>query len=40
VRSRIPDLSRLRRTISFRAQYELEAIIREVVEQARARQRR
>lgn len=40
VRSRIPDLSRLRRTIRFRNEYQLEATIREVVEQARARQGR
>jgi UDP-glucose 4-epimerase len=40
VRSRIPDLSRLRRTIRFRGQYQLDAIIREIVEQTRARQKR
>jgi UDP-glucose 4-epimerase len=40
VRSRIPDLSRLRRTIRYRNQYQLEAIVREVVEQARARVQR
>jgi UDP-glucose 4-epimerase len=40
VRSRIPDLSRLRRTIRYRGEYQLEAIIREVVDQARAKQRK
>ena len=40
VRSRIPDLSRLRRTIRFRNEYQLEAIVREVVEQARAKGQR
>ena len=40
VRSRIPDLSRIRRTIRYRNEHQLDAIIREVVEQARARGRR
>jgi UDP-glucose 4-epimerase len=40
VRSRIPDLSRLRRTIRFRPEFELEATLRDVIEQTRARQRR
>ncbi len=40
VRSRIPDLSRLRRTINYRPQYDLEATIREVIEATRARQQR
>jgi UDP-glucose 4-epimerase len=40
VRSRIPDLSRLRRTIRYRPEYQLDGIIREVVEQTRARLRR
>ena len=40
VRARIPDLSRLRRTITYRPEYQLDGIIREVVEQARARLRR
>ncbi|MBI3838277.1 MAG: SDR family NAD(P)-dependent oxidoreductase [Planctomycetia bacterium] len=40
VRSRIPDLSRLRRTIHFRPAFELEAIIRDVVDQTIARLRR
>jgi UDP-glucose 4-epimerase len=38
VRSRIPDLSRLRRTISYRSQYDLETTIREVIESTRSRQ--
>lgn len=38
VRSRIPDLSRLRRTIAYRPQYDLETTIREVIESTRARQ--
>jgi len=37
VRSRIPDLSRLRRTIQYRPEYQLEAIIKDVLTQARAR---
>lgn len=40
VRSRIPDLSKLRRTIKFRPQYDLETAIREVIESFRARQQR
>lgn len=40
VRSRIPDLSRLRRTIRFRNEYQLERILREVIEQTRARMNR
>ncbi len=40
VRSRIPDLSRLRRTIRYRPLYELEATLRDVIDQARARQQR
>ena len=39
VRSRIPDLSRLRRTIRFRPEFELDSTIRDVIEQARARPR-
>ncbi len=35
VRSRIPDLSRLRRTIRYRPAYELDSIILDVVEQTR-----
>jgi UDP-glucose 4-epimerase len=40
VRSRIPDLSKLRRAIAFRPQYDLEATIRDVIESFRARQQR
>jgi len=40
VRSRIPDLSRLRRTIRYRPQFGLEATIRDVIEQTLARARR
>ncbi|REK15841.1 MAG: NAD-dependent epimerase/dehydratase family protein [Planctomycetota bacterium] len=40
VRSRIPDLSKLRRTIAYRPQFDLEATIRDVLETTRARQRR
>ncbi len=40
VRSRIPDLSKLRRTIQYRPQYDLETTIREVVESMRARPQR
>jgi hypothetical protein len=40
VRSRIPDLSRLRRTIRFRPAFTLEATIRDVIEQTVARLRR
>jgi UDP-glucose 4-epimerase len=40
VRSRIPDLSKLRRTIQYRPQYDLETTIREVIESFRARQQR
>ena len=39
VRSRIPDLSRLRRTIRFRPEFELDSTIRDVIEQARSRPR-
>jgi UDP-glucose 4-epimerase len=39
VRSRIPDLSRLRRTIRFRPEFELDSTIRDVIEQTRARPR-
>ncbi len=39
VRTRIPDLSRLRRTIRFRPEFELDSTIRDVIEQARARPR-
>ena len=35
VRSRIPDLSRLRRTIRFRPEFDLDATIRDVIEQTR-----
>ena len=40
VRSRIPDLSRLRAAIRHRNQYQLEAIVRDVVEQTRAKAQR
>jgi UDP-glucose 4-epimerase len=40
VRSRIPDLSRLRRTIRFRNEFDLEATIRDVIDATRAAQRR
>jgi len=40
VRSRIPDLSRLRRTIRCRPQFDLDATIRDTIEQTRARTRR
>jgi UDP-glucose 4-epimerase len=40
VRSRIPDLSRLRRTIQFRPAFTLESTIRDVIEQTVARLRR
>jgi UDP-glucose 4-epimerase len=40
VRSRIPDLTRLRRTIQHRHQYDLEATIREVIESTRVRNHR
>jgi UDP-glucose 4-epimerase len=40
VRSRIPDLSRLRQTIRFRPEFDLEVIIRDVIEEMRARLRR
>ncbi|HTM52459.1 MAG TPA: SDR family NAD(P)-dependent oxidoreductase [Pirellulales bacterium] len=40
VRSRIPDLSRLRRTIRYRPEFDLEATIRDCIEQAQARTRR
>jgi UDP-glucose 4-epimerase len=40
VRSRIPDLTRLRRTIQFRPQYDLDATIRDVIESTRARNHR
>ena len=36
VRSRIPDLSRLRRTIRFRPEFTLETILQDVIEQARS----
>ena len=39
VRSRIPDLSRLRRTIRFRPEFELDSTIRDVIEQTRNRPR-
>ena len=39
VRSRIPDLSRLRRTIRFRPEFTLETILRDVIEQARTLKR-
>jgi UDP-glucose 4-epimerase len=39
VRTRIPDLSRLRRTIRFRPEFDLDSTIRDVIEQARARPR-
>jgi len=40
VRSRVPDLTRLHETIQYEPSYDLEAIVREVVEQARAKLRR
>jgi UDP-glucose 4-epimerase len=40
VRTRIPDLSKLRRTIRYRSQYDLETTIREVIESYRARMQR
>jgi UDP-glucose 4-epimerase len=40
VRSRIPDLSRLRQTIRCRPEFDLEATIRDVIETTRARQQR
>jgi len=40
IRSRVPDLGRLRETIDFQPAYDLEAVIREVVEQAKAKLRR
>jgi UDP-glucose 4-epimerase len=40
VRVRIPDLSRLRSTIRYRPEFELEGTIRDCIEQARARPRR
>ena len=40
MRSRIPDLSRLRRTIRFRPAFTLEAAIRDVIEQTIAHIRR
>jgi UDP-glucose 4-epimerase len=40
VRSRIPDLSRLRRTIRHRAEFDLDTAIRDVIEETRARLRR
>jgi UDP-glucose 4-epimerase len=40
VRSRIPDLTRLRRTIQHRHQYDLEATIRDVIESTRVRNHR
>ena len=40
VRARIPDLSKLRRTINYRPQYDLETTVREVIESYRARLQR
>lgn len=40
VRSRIPDLTRLRRIIHFRPDFDLDTVIREVIEEVRARLRR
>ena len=40
VRSRVPDLSRLRQMIDYQPSYTLEAIIQEVVDQTRAKLRR
>ena len=40
VRSRIPDLTRLRRTIRFQPEMDLDAAIRDVIEETRARLRR
>ncbi len=39
VRSRIPDLSRLRTAIQFRPEYDLDTVIRDVVEEMRAKSR-
>jgi UDP-glucose 4-epimerase len=39
VRSRIPDLTRLRRTIRFRPEFDLDTAIRDVIEETRARLR-
>jgi UDP-glucose 4-epimerase len=36
VRRRVPDLSRLRETIGFRPEYDLQAIIREVIKSKQA----
>lgn len=40
IRHRVPDLTKLRKTINFQPTYTLDAIIREVVNVARARARR
>jgi UDP-glucose 4-epimerase len=40
VRSRIPDLSRLRRTIRYRPEFDMDTILRDVIEETRARLRR
>jgi UDP-glucose 4-epimerase len=40
VRSRIPDLSRLRSVTGFKPEFDLDTVIRDVIEETRARQRR
>lgn len=40
VRSRVPDLTRLRKTIDYRPTYNLDAILTEVIDLARSRARR
>jgi UDP-glucose 4-epimerase len=37
IRRRVPDLSRIRSTINYAPQYDLDAIIRELIEEQRAR---
>ena len=40
VRSRIPDLTRLRRALNFKPEFDLDIVIRDVIEDMRARLRR
>ncbi len=40
VRSRIPDLTRLRSVIGFKPEFDLDTVIRDVIEETRARLRR
>jgi UDP-glucose 4-epimerase len=40
VRSRIPDLTRLRSVTGFKPDYDLDTVIRDVIEETRAKQRR